>query len=108
MVHAALAGIFYLPLIFLALRMVQKRVRVGKPWKVWPAALLLLGATFSPHYYIIIWAVLSPLLLWFFLRDRGTSGWVKPLASLAAASVPALLFLSWNFLVLMSAGCSMP
>lgn len=101
--HSALVGIYYLPAVFLALRLTQ---RPTSRKSLIGAALLLLLAVSAAHYYIMILVALSPFLLWFYLRDlapkkrtRYRVEWtLRPLARLIAVSFPAVLFLAWNVL----------
>jgi hypothetical protein len=94
-VHPSLVGLYVLPLAFLALRLTQ---RARRPRELVLPALALLGCATSSHYYILMVAAVSPLLLWFYLRDlpRGTR--LAGTARLAAVAAPAILFLGWNLL----------
>ena len=90
-VHPSLAALYFLPLVFLAIRLIQTR----KGWKSgFIASLSLLGAITTAHYYWMILIALLPVLaiqaLW---RQRY---WRRILVRLAIASIPALFLLGWS------------
>jgi hypothetical protein len=102
-VHDALVGIYCLPLIFAALCYLK---RGGTVKRVAISAALLLFSVCTAHYYILMLIVISPVFLWFQLRDDGelpprAAAWHARslrLAQLALAAAPALIFLALNFL----------
>jgi hypothetical protein len=102
-VHIALVGVFGIVLVFIALELVSSRYWMSsaarkKRSSVW-AAVALFFVTFSAHYYLIMLIVLTPfLLVYFLLRVRSSElpMW-SSLARLVVCSVPAVLFLGWNF-----------
>jgi len=104
-VHEALVGIYCIPLAFVALRYLK---RLATPLRIAVSAALLVFALWTAHYYIMMLAAISPLLLWYQFRDdentpAGRSVWPRleqwaRLRTLALAAAPALIFLAWNVL----------
>jgi hypothetical protein len=104
-VHDALVGIYCVPLIFVAVRYVK---RLPTAHRITVSAALLLFALWTAHYYIIMLAVISPLLLWFLFRDDEDISYKRSIwpnlvqwtrfGALALAAAPALAFLAWNVL----------
>jgi hypothetical protein len=103
-VHIALIGVFGIVLIFIALELVSSREWMSaarkKSSSIWAGVALFL-VTFSAHYYLIMFIVLTPfLLIYFLLRVRSSDLPKLPsLARLIVCSLPAVLFLGWNFLM---------
>lgn len=101
-VHAGLVAIYCLPLIFVALRWIK---RDPKPKRLAVAAALLVFSMWTAHYYLLMLVAISPLFIWFQLReDEVTPEPVQKRARLARllaltlAAAPAIAFLAWNYL----------
>ncbi|HTU61577.1 MAG TPA: hypothetical protein VMF89_24145, partial [Polyangiales bacterium] len=102
-VHDALVGIYCVPLAFVALRYIK---RLHTTHRIAVSAALFVFALWTAHYYIMMLAAISPLLLWFQFRDdedmpSGQSMWPRRaqwirVGVLALAATPAVLFLAWN------------
>lgn len=97
-VHHALASIYYLPAVFLALRLLQKSVTRRASIV---ASGLLLFAVLAAHYYLMILAAISPFLVWYYLREyyQPANRWAsvrKPLVRAVLVSLPALFFMVWS------------
>ncbi|MBC7692109.1 MAG: hypothetical protein H7222_10090 [Methylotenera sp.] len=94
-VHNSLSEIYFLPAIFLALRILQKRTS-RRSFVIGSA--LLLFASLTAHYYIMISVALAPLYIWFYLRDPGETRLpiARRFGKLLLAALPAVLFLVWN------------
>jgi hypothetical protein len=101
-VHAALVGIYCLPLVFLALRLIKRDPR---PVRLLLAASLFIFSLWTAHYYILMLVASAPLFVWFQLRQdepETPAARIPRLASrsldLVLAVAPAAVFLAWNFL----------
>jgi hypothetical protein len=95
-VHPGLVGLYALPLAFVALRLAQRARRARD--LILPTVVFLVCATCS-HYYVIMIAAVSPLLLWFYLRGLPSGERLRGLRRLAIAAAPAVIFLGWNLAV---------
>ena len=93
-VHPALAAIYFLPLVFLAIRLIQRK---RGAWSLIVAAVSLIAALTTAHYYWMILIALLPFLIFICLWRQ--KEWKLLLGRAALASIPALLFLGWNALV---------
>lgn len=94
-VHMAMAGIYHLPLIVLALLLVAR----GKSWRstALAAAALVLACTVN-HYFVVTAAFLSPFFLLFLFFQPESRAKPKRVAKrLALAVLPAVFFLGFGF-----------
>lgn len=90
-VHNTLAGLFHLPLIFLALEILIRR-RDKKA--IWMSAGLFVLASTVAQYYIILTAFFAPFLLWyFFSHPTVVSNWKHEAKRLTLSVIPAALFI---------------
>lgn len=108
--HAALAGIYFLPTIFLALRILRKThaarlqgmiSRPGSAMRYILVSLMLLFSVMIAHYYIFVISVLAPFFLWFYLRRDSAAPRlpvIPALGRLVGLSIPALIWISWSLL----------
>jgi hypothetical protein len=92
-VHPGLVALYGLPLIFIALRLVQRARRPRD--LLLPAAALFASATIS-HYYILMVTAVTPLLYWFFLRGVPAGSRVRGTLRLLAAATPAVLLIGYS------------
>jgi hypothetical protein len=94
-VHGAMVGTYHLPLLFLALLLVAR----GKGRRsLFGAAACFLFAMTTAHYYIVTSLFLAPLFLAFLiLQPEFRQSPKRTSLRLAAAILPAILFLGFNF-----------
>ena len=94
-VHMAMAGLYHLPLIFLALVLIAR----GRTWRsLVGAALCLVVACTTVHYFVVTSLFLTPFFLAFLaLQPESRANWKRVSLRLLTAAVPAVLFLGFNF-----------
>lgn len=98
-VHTALAGTFFLPLIFGAIEVCAKSNRNAFDRRAASrSAIALFFAATAAQYFVLITAVLTPLLVWFSLRRMRVHGGIRlaRVGTLVAACLPAILLLAWS------------
>jgi hypothetical protein len=94
-VHGAMVGIYHLPLIFWALRLVTRK-RDRRSLLV--AAALFLGAATTAHYFLVTTLFLSPFfVLYILLTPEFRREAHRITTRLVLAVLPALLFLGFGF-----------
>lgn len=100
-VHNAMVGTYWAPLILLALYLLARPVaRVPARATLPLASLMLLFASFAAQYYVMIAAVAGPALLVYYamLLPRGASR-LGALLRLAMAALPAAVFVVWSLVM---------
>lgn len=101
-VHMSMTGIYHLPLLFLGLFLMVR----GKTKKsLMLAALCFLLTVTTVHYYIITTAFLTPFFIAFIFLQKEFSiktHWVR-----LTATIPAILFLAFNFIAPIPSGVKM-
>jgi hypothetical protein len=94
-VHMGLAGLYHLPLIFLALIILQ---RSNKKKNVALAAVLFLIASMTAHYHVVLAIFLSPFFLGFYYLPKSVrDNWRPATIRLLIAVLPAVLLMGWSF-----------
>lgn len=97
-VHIAMVGTYWAPLILLGLHVLA---RPPKEWSLRRAAvvsaLCLLFSVFAAHYFVVTAAVMAPVFLVYYvlLLPRGASR-ARAAGRLVLALVPAVLFCVWS------------
>ncbi len=107
-VHTGFTGLFGIALVFTALELLSQRAppavdvedarRRRRRTSMWGTIALFLAMT-SAHYYIVMLLALSPFFLVYFVMRARSSGlpvW-RSVGRLVACSLPAVVFLGWNF-----------
>lgn len=96
-VHAALSGVYIVPLAFLGISILM-RDRSKKGFLL--SALCFLGCATSAHYYLIYMAVFLPFLaLYYFSSQEVRRDWRYALLRVSLAALPAVIFLLVSFLM---------
>jgi hypothetical protein len=86
-VFMGLTGVFHLPLVFLGLFLLAKGQRHSIAW----AALAFLLVAFMPHYYLVVLALMTPLLVAFALALRPAGKpWRSYLPPFLGSALPAV------------------
>lgn len=100
-VHNAMVGTYWAPLVLLALYILARPPsRVSTRASLLAAAGMLLFAVFAAHYYVMIAAIMAPaLLLYYVLLLPRSASRVRATWRLAAATAPAALFVVWSLAV---------
>lgn len=95
-VHGAMAGIYHLPLIFLALYLIVRR---QDKRSLLIASLLLFLAGTTAHYFLVTCVFISPLFVLFLcLQPEARAAWKRITLRLVIALIPLMLMLGFNFL----------
>lgn len=94
-VHQGLAGVYHIPLLFLAVLLIAR----GKGRRsVFAASVCVLLAMTVNHYYLVTSVFLSPFYFAFlFLQKETRAEPRRVLKRGVIAFFPALLFMAWNF-----------
>lgn len=91
-VHITFVGLYHLPLIFLALAILQKK---HDRRSIFFASFALLAAATTSHYYLIYSIFFAPFfLLYFFSAAEVRLNWKPRLRALILASLPAIILLA--------------